>query len=256
MTDENTFELDPIPSPAPSALATNPGPAELLRIAVQQNASIDQLERLMALQERWNANEAKKAYHEAMAQFHANEITITKDKHVSFKTDKGTTEYNHATLGNVVKTIKPLLGSYGLSSSWEPARSEGGRVVVTCRVTHKQGHTESVTLDGPLDDSGRKNNLQSLGSTITYLQRYTLLAILGLATEEEDDDGAGSAAYVSEQQLADFIAKVNEATTDAGVMLVWQLGRDALGIAKNVKGVDELRGVVEAKRKALKATNE
>ena|ERR1700759_3111957 len=254
--DDNTFELAPTAAPSPAALVANPGPADLLRIAVQQGASIDQLERLMALQERFNANEAKKAYHEAMAQFQTNEVKIGKDKHVSFTTSKGKTEYDHATLGNIVKTVKPLLASYGLSSSWEPARSEGGRVVVTCRVTHKQGHTESVTLDGPIDDSGGKNNIQALGSTVTYLQRYTLLAILGLATEDEDNDGAGSAAYVSECQLQDFIAKVNEATTDAGVMLVWQLGRDALGIAKNVKGVDELRGVVEAKRKALKATNE
>lgn len=251
---EQPMALEAIPQARDSYIQTaaQTGPAELLRMAVQQGASIDQLERLMALQERWNANEAKKAYHEAMAAFHAMPISITKDKHVSFTTQKGKTEYDHATLGNIVKTIKPLLGSHGLSSSWNPARTEGGRVSVTCSVTHKQGHTESVTLDAPLDDSGGKNNIQALGSSVSYLQRYTLLAILGLATEEQDDDGVGSAAYVSEKQLEGFIEKVNSATTEAGVMAIWAVGRDALGEAKNVKGVDELRSIVEAKRKALK----
>lgn len=256
----DNFELQPMPSNDVDfggksvPMVQTPGPAELLRMAVQQGASIDQLERLMGLQERWEANEARKAYHDAMAAFQAMEISIAKDKHVSFQTQKGKTEYDHATLGNIVKTVKPLLGSLGLSASWLPARNDGGRVSVTCKVTHKQGHSESVTLDAPLDDSGGKNNIQALGSSVTYLQRYTLLAILGLATEDEDDDGAGSAAYVSENQLMDLIAKVNAATTDAGVMAIWAVGRDALGIAKNVKGVDELREVVEQRRRDLKAS--
>ena len=39
------------------------------------------------------------------------------------------------------------------------------------------------------DDSGGKNPIQSIGSTITYLERYTILALTGLATKEQDDDG-------------------------------------------------------------------
>ena len=37
------------------------------------------------------------------------------------------------------------------------------------------------------DDSGNKNSIQAVGSTTTYLQRYTLKAALGLAASDDDD---------------------------------------------------------------------
>lgn len=236
------------------AVQTNP--SVLLHMAVQQGADLDRLERLMALQERWEANEARKAFHAAMAAFHSEPITIGKDKHVDYTSKSGIrTQYDHATLGNIVKVVVPRLGMHDLSHSWEPARTEGGRVTVTCRVTHKQGHTESVTLDAPLDDSGGKNNIQALGSAITYLQRYTLIAILGLATEDQDDDGreAGiGVALVSEKILDGLLAKLEAAKTDADCLALWRIGRDSLEATKNIEGTNEFRQRVEQRRAALK----
>ena len=54
------------------------------------------------------------------------------------------------------------------------------------------GHSEAVSIAGPLDDSGQKNGIQQIGSTITYLERYTLMAIMGLAAHDQDDDGIAS----------------------------------------------------------------
>jgi hypothetical protein len=42
------------------------------------------------------------------------------------------------------------------------------------------------------DSTGNKNNIQSIGSTRTYLQRYTLVGALGLSTADEDNDGKTS----------------------------------------------------------------
>lgn len=169
-------------------------PQHLLSMAVHQGANLEQLERLMALQERWEANEARKAYVAAMAAFKAEPMRIVKDKRVSFEMKGGGyTEYNHATLGNVVQTIVSGLARHGLSHSWN-TRREGDRVHVSCKITHCMGHSESIELDAGLDTSGVKNNIQAMGSSITYLQRYTLLAITGMATEEDDDGrGAGGA---------------------------------------------------------------
>lgn len=161
----------------------------LLAIAVQRGASLDELERLMALKERHEANEARKAYVDDMARAKANAPTITKNKEVSFTTQKGTTSYSHATLGNVVAQIVPWLGAHGFSHAWDTKQIDNGRVEVTCTLTHRLGHKESVTQNAGKDDSGTKNNIQAMGSAITYLQRYTLLAITGLATDDQDDDG-------------------------------------------------------------------
>ena len=64
---------------------------------------------------------------------------------------------------------------------------------VTCFLQHVLAHQESVTLEGPNDDSGSKNQIQATGSTITYLERYTLLAVSGMAVRDHDNDGRGVA---------------------------------------------------------------
>ncbi len=136
------------------------------------------------------ANEAKKAYVVAMAAFKANPPKILKDKNVNYPTSKGTTDYHHATLGNVTTCINTTLSEHGLTASWVTSQ-DNGAVKVTCKITHIMGHSEETSLTAPPDSTGSKNAIQAIGSTVTYLQRYTLLALTGLATYE-DDDGAGA----------------------------------------------------------------
>ena len=74
-------------------------PMQMLQIAVEQNADMDKMEKLMALSERWEANEAKKAFVAAMTAFKGENIEILKDKTVSFTgRDNNTTSYKHASL--------------------------------------------------------------------------------------------------------------------------------------------------------------
>lgn len=198
ITDTQTQQLEPtftgFPVPSRTALAVVPesSPAGMLAYAMQSGATIADLRELYALKQEWDKDEARKAYHLALSDFKAEPLSITKDKLVSIKhkDGNGRTEYTHATLGNVVATIAPALGRHKLSHSWG-VRREGDRVHVTCKLTHALGHSEEITLDGALDTSGSKNNIQAIGSTITYLERYTILAITGLATEDQDDDGGG-----------------------------------------------------------------
>ena len=153
---------------------------------------VDKLEKLFEIQERWEANEARKAYHQAMADFKANPPEILKDKKVSFKNnDQTTTSYSHATLHNVTSVINAELSKHGLTASWTTGQSDKG-VSVTCRITHIMGHSEETTLVAPADGSGKKNSIQAIGSTVTYLERYTLFAITGIAGKDQDDDGNGA----------------------------------------------------------------
>ena len=74
------------------------------------------------------------------------------------------------------------MGRHGLSYRWDIGQRDG-RIHVSCIVTHKAGHSETVTMDAAPDNSGKKNSIQQIASSVTYLQRYTLLAIAGLATK-------------------------------------------------------------------------
>ena len=186
------------------ALQKADSPADMIRMAVSGGADLDKLEKLLQLQERWEAGEAKKAYHKAMAEFKANPPKIEEDKTVKYKDVR----YNHASLANVVEKITVELSKYGLSTSWRT--QQNGQILVTCLITHVNGHTEETTLAAPADISGSKNSIQAIGSTITYLERYTLLAALGLATHDQDDDAkAVQLVPIDEKQLStlvDYIA--------------------------------------------------
>ena len=159
-------------------------PADLMQLAKDMDA--DKLDKFLQMQERFDANQARKAYHVAMTQFKADPPKISKDKSVAYKEVR----YSHASLHNVTKTINEALSKHGLSASWQTAQN--GSISVTCKITHILGHSEETTLSAPADSSGSKNGIQAIGSTITYLERYTLLALTGLSTADQDDDGAGS----------------------------------------------------------------
>lgn len=160
-------------------------PSDLLRLAIEQNADLDRLEKLMDLQTRWEADQARKAYVAAMAEFKAEPLRIVKDKHVKF----GNTEYDHATIGNVTTQICMALGKHGFSHRWDTTQ-QGGVISVSCIITHALGHSESTMLSAGADKSGAKNEIQAIASAVTYLQRYTLLAATGLATSDQEDDDA------------------------------------------------------------------
>ena len=169
-----------------------PSTAHILALGVRLGADVAVLGTLMDLQERSEANEAKKLFTKAMAAFKSKcPAVLPKDGEVDFTSSKGRTHYKHATLPGIIQRITALLSENGLSVAWQTEQNNGG-VTVSCRVTHEAGHSEAVTLSGPPDDSGNKNRIQQVGSTVTYLQRYTLLAALGLATAEQDDDGHGA----------------------------------------------------------------
>jgi len=175
-------------------------PVQMIREAIAKGADLEKLDKLLTLQERWEANEARKQYHQAMAQFKANPPKITKDKEVKYKEVK----YKHASLANVVDQITKELSKHGLSASWRT--NQNGDVIVTCMITHQMGHSEETSLSASADSTGSKNSIQAIGSTITYLQRYTLLSMLGLATGDQDDDGRGSeVVHITEEQVGKIL---------------------------------------------------
>lgn len=173
-------------------------PAELIRVAVAGGADLEKLQGLLDLQIKYEANEAKKAYVVAMTAFKADPPEIVKDRKVAFKEVK----YSHASLANVTAKINVALSEHGLSAAWQTRQN--GAVTVICKITHVMGHSEETSLTAGADNTGSKNTIQAIGSTITYLQRYSLLSLTGLAAADQDDDGRGSEGAVElidEQQL-------------------------------------------------------
>ena len=226
-------------------------PDVLFNLAVKNGATLEQLEKYMALKEKWDVVQAKKAFSLAMSKFKADPPEIEKDKKVSFKTSAGVTAYNHASLGNVTDKINSALSKYELSAGWT-TKQDGSSVTVTCRISHSLGHSEETSLTAALDTSGGKNTIQALGSTISYLERYTILALTGLATHEMDDDGKGTAeeAKISDKEKSTILDMINSKEVDQAKFLKYMNCESiesipAIGFKKAMEALRSAKGKVK-----------
>lgn len=223
MVHPDPVKMPPLAQPIATSQADR-----LIELAIQNNADVDRLDKLLELKERYEKEEARKSYTAAMAAFKGEDIVITKDRTVRFphKDGPGETSYKHASLGNIISIAVPRMAAHGLSHKWESKR-EGDRIEVRCVVTHRDGHSESTEWwPGPLDASGKKNPIQQAASTVTYLERYTFLMITGLAVEEQDDDGAHGAddtkpELITEDQALSIHAKITDNDLDMDIFMGW-----------------------------------
>jgi hypothetical protein len=199
------------------------------RAAMDPTFDVTKLAQLLDVKERWDATEAKKAFVAAMVAFKANPPTVEKRKHVHYQPERGkAVDYHHARLEDVCEAAIKGLADVGISHTWSFSQDDAGQITVSCILTHALGHSERTTLKSPPDTSAGKNSIQAISSTVTYLERYTLLGATGLAAGDMDDDGrgAGKSDCISAMQEADLVAMADEVGADMGQFLAW------LGIEK------------------------
>lgn len=188
-----------------------PSPMEMAQSFLTAGGDLAVLKDMMNLQEKWERREAEKAFFKATASFKKNPPKIFKDRHVDYTSKSGIrTEYDHATLGNVVEKICMALSEHGLTADFDQ-KQENNQLTVTCYLTHELGFSKKTSMTAPPDTSGGKNGIQGLGSTNSYLQRYTLLALTGLATHDMDNDGqlAEPIQYITGKQASQILDMIN-----------------------------------------------
>lgn len=186
-------------------------PMAVLATAVQRGMDAATIKDLMDLRDRHEKTEAEKAYNEAFAAFKAEAITITKNRDVTAGPLSGK---SYAELIAWVQGVTPALSRHGLSASWAITKDEKDWIEVTCTLAHVKGHSRAVSMGGPPDVGGAKSAIQARASTVTYLERYTLKAITGLAESGDDKDGAAG-EMLSQEEIDEWVAKIKATTTDA-----------------------------------------
>lgn len=208
----------------PSAVAPMPDatPMQMLAILIQRGAEIDKLKPLMDLHERWEANQARKAFEAAIAAAKAEIKPILKNREVDFAGEKGRTNYKYEDFAQIALEVDPILAKHGLNYRHRPQQN-GKTLTITCIVAHRDGHHEESSLSADNDQTGNKNSIQAVGSAATYLQRYTLKLALGLAASKDNDGrGGGSGApRINEDQIANLKALLTEVGANEINFLKW-----------------------------------
>lgn len=184
--------------------ATQMTALDLVGAAVQAGQT-DQIDKLIELVKFNDEREALRAFNEAFTKAQSEFPAVFKSKKAH--------NSNYAPYASIVNAVRPVLDKHGLSFRHTVTETEKG-VTVTCVLAHAAGHCESTSLTAPPDTSGSKNAIQSIGSSVTYLKRYTLEAITGLVTTDDDTDGNLVGNYITEKQALDLEAMADEVGAD------------------------------------------
>jgi hypothetical protein len=180
----------------------------LVQHAIEGKASVETLERLFALSKEVRAEQARAAWHVAMAAFQAEAPEITKEKIAKVITRTGGTySYKYAPLDRIIPLVRPILAKHGLSVTFETTTTHD-LVSARCIVGHIEGHVQACDFSVPIDLESKMNPAQQVASASTYARRYAYLAALGLAPED-DDDGAQAGPIVQPKTI-DVEGKVVE----------------------------------------------
>lgn len=236
-----------LPVPQQQLRTSGSTPADLIRYAMESGADLDRLERLMQMQIDWEKREAEKAFHDAMAIAKITAPDLTKQQVASFPSKGGNTSYDYSSIGDINPPIVKWLAENGFNSSWEPDQN-GSTLGITCVLTHKKGFSKRYRLEASHDNTGSKNSIQAMGSTQTYLERYTLLGVTGLSIKDgRDDDGKSFSKSDVDTSISDeWIAKLKDAKTDKDVLAIWNAG--AAKMEKLPRDFEDFQNAVAERR--------
>lgn len=176
------------------------------RAARDPNVDVDKFERLMLMKERVEKEAARKAFNVAIANAKAEMPQIVRNA-------EGHNKMRYADFSAIARSIDHILAKHGLSYRFRTNQPDKATISVTCIISHTGGYCEENTLSGGPDKSGAKNDIQAVGSTLQYLQRYSLVGAMGLATTKDDD---GQAAGASD--AADLRAEGERIARDEGAV--------------------------------------
>jgi hypothetical protein len=92
----------------------------------------------------------------------------------------------YARLGEVLDEVRPKYAAQGIAIMQMPINGEGNQIGVVTLFAHKSGQwLESTLYVAPV-----KFDAQGAGSVITYLRRYALMAMAGVAPDDDDSNAA------------------------------------------------------------------
>lgn len=148
--------------------------------------------------------------------------------------------YTYADLAAVDQSAREALSKHNLAitQTFEPSQ---GRDVLNVRTTlwHESGEYISGVLSIPVPDMKGSNAAQNAGSAITYARRYSLAAMVGIITEDDD------AATCKEPPYTPQVARsqLNDAKTLDELQVAWSRAYKA--------GFTSLESLKDERKKAL-----
>lgn len=198
-------------------------PQALIQTALDKSAPVETLERLFDLAKNVQAERARQAWYAAMADFQRQCPPILRSSTAKIPTKSGSSfTYSYANLAEIMSKIQPVMGRLGLSISFR-ADQEQGAVSVSCCISHEMGHQQEsgkIRMPIPTADMGATEP-QRVGIALTYARRYALLAITGIAPQDDEDDQDGDGRDSAGVSMPRRASEAQASPSSPAPMNVW-----------------------------------
>lgn len=222
----------------------NTGMLAIISNAVDKGLDVNALDKLLSMQERIMKKNAEIAFNNAKSRLNFPQIVARSEiRH------NGKLISKYAKYEEIDKIVRPLYSKEGFSVSFDTVMVEG-KELIRGKLCHTDGHFETAEMTLPLDTGGAKNNVQAIGSTLTYGKRYVLCMLLNIVVTGEDDDAQGANEVITVEQgmnINDLITKVG---ADKAAFLKY-LGVDELN---EIRAIDYQKAISALNAKAKKST--
>jgi len=190
------------------------------RAAMNPAVDIEKMERLLQMQERVMARNAKAAYAEAFAAMQPELPIVDKRGRIEIRAKNDDTKVIQSTpyalWEDINEAIRPVMAQHGFGLSFRTGVASDGKITVTGVLAHREGHSEETMMTLAHDSTGSKNAVQAVGSSLSYGKRYTAGLLLNFTSRGEDDDGEAAEAEgtISEEQAANIRVIAEEVGAD------------------------------------------
>lgn len=134
----------------------------------------------------------------ALATAQGGMAAVTKNRTVTVDTDRGSYTFDYATLDNIIAEVRAPLTQNGLWFTQTLENGEEGKYRLVTTLVHKSG--QWIASETPIVVQDGKNKNQMFGSALTYMRRYALAAMLGVASEDDDDANSADGNKVQARQ--------------------------------------------------------
>jgi hypothetical protein len=174
------------------AMRHDPSVPMFERLARDKSVNPEKLERLIAMQERILKHQARAAFDSAFAEMQGDIPEIDEKGRIIITSEDGQPKgapRPYAKNEDIQLALRPILKAHGFALSFRTEWPENGKIRIVGVLGHRDGHTKESTFEASADTSGKKNNIQAIGSTISYGHRYTTKDLLNITSRGEDTDG-------------------------------------------------------------------
>ena len=194
---------------------------KLMQLLSDPNVPADKLQIMLQMQRELIAERRREAFESAFVAMSAVMPQVRKDGTVELVREgqrKGI--YKFTKWEDMDTIMRPILSDHGFALRFTQVNGETGLVTVRGDLVHLDGHFVSSERSMPPDRGPGRNDLQAIGSAISYCKRYLAEGLCNIVRKGQDDDAISALERkITDEQTAELKKLLGETKTDLKTFL-------------------------------------